>query len=105
MRDEASVAGSAGSAGSAAAAADGTGAACAVCNCDLFLSAVVAGAPSNAVCPEHASELGAAPSDCMLLYRCSTLEGCQQHVPKRVPMTDLVPLMADAPRPAERSVS
>ena len=40
---------------------------CAVCKCDLFMSAVVSPErPSEAVCPEHASHF---PPDRSLLYR------------------------------------
>lgn len=43
---------------------------CQVCKCDLFLSAVVSPlAPGQAVCPEHACQLGVPSSECTLLFR------------------------------------
>jgi len=48
---------------------------CGVCCTDLWLSAVVSSeAPGQAVCPEHAAALSAAPDSCTLLFRHSVEE-------------------------------
>lgn len=48
---------------------------CATCSADLWLSAVVSSsAPTQAVCPQHAAVLSAAPDSCTLLFRHSIEE-------------------------------
>lgn len=48
---------------------------CAVCNADLWLSAVVSStAAGHAVCPQHAAALSAAADSCTLLFRHSVEE-------------------------------
>ena len=48
---------------------------CTQCSTDLWLSAVTSSAaPGQAVCPEHAAALSAAPDSCTLLFRHSIEE-------------------------------
>ena len=80
------MAGTAGAVAADGTPADGDDADCAVCKCDLWLSAVVAvpegeGAEANPsppsttlVCPEHAAHLGVPPSHQRLLYRYTLAE-------------------------------
>lgn len=58
---------------------------CAVCKCDLHLSAVVAlDKPGLAVCPEHAAQLGAAPYKCTLLVRWERHTAAIRPVPRHL---------------------
>ncbi|WIA33162.1 hypothetical protein OEZ86_006310 [Tetradesmus obliquus] len=54
---------------------DTAGCVCELCQCDLWLSAVVSSeAPGRTVCPEHAAALAATPASCSLLFRHSIVE-------------------------------
>lgn len=47
---------------------------CAVCKCDMWLCAVVSpSCPGQAVCSEHAQQLGCPRKEQLLLYRCAEL--------------------------------